>query len=291
MRPAQLSRQVVRHPPPPWPPPSSPSASPTRPTPATRRPAPADGPPPPYTPSPAAAPPATASADDNADDDDDDDAAAFLAQFDIHIVVDDSSSMRGARWAAARAALATIADVCAARDRDGVDVHFLNAEAHARARTAPQINALFDGVGGPRGATPTGAALARILTPYLARFEAAAAAPAGPAPTPKPLNIIVITDGAATDDVESVLVAVARRLDRAHALPWQVGVQFFQVGDDARAAAALRVLDDDLAARAGEAGLRDMVDTVPWREEGLDGRGILKVVLGAVHRRYDLRGA
>lgn len=105
----------------------------------------------------------------------------------------------------------------------------------------------------------------------------------------KPLNIIVITDGVPTDDVESALIHAAKKLDRLDAPAWQVGVQFFQVGSDEDAKTHLRALDDELSEIAG-GEVRDMVDTVPFlgrSGEALTGEGILKVVLGAVNRRLD----
>ena len=125
---------------------------------------------------------------------------------------------------------------------------------------------------------------------------------------PKPLNIIVLTDGEPSDDVESVIIAAARRLDRLDAPAWQVGIQFFQIGQDEQARRHLKRLDDELDALAsqGKGGrasgtaaaaaaasstevLRDMVDTVPYADgnKTITAEGILKVVLGAVHRRYD----
>lgn len=119
---------------------------------------------------------------------------------------------------------------------------------------------------------------------------------AGPANTDpntvvKPLNIIVITDGVPSDDVEAVVVSTAGKLDQYQAEPWQVGIQFFQVGNEPEAAEDLRELDDAMTERKG---VRDIVDTVPWRDgnkEGLNATGILKVVLGSVHRKYDRRDA
>ena len=109
--------------------------------------------------------------------------------------------------------------------------------------------------------------------------------------TIKPLNIIVITDGVPSDDVESVIINAARKLDKWDAPAWQVGVQFFQVGCETGAAEALRELDDGLSELAGgKDGLRDIVDTVPWvgdSGEGLNAQGVLKVVLGSVTRRLD----
>ncbi|KAI9818617.1 MAG: hypothetical protein M1832_004390 [Thelocarpon impressellum] len=225
--------------------------------------------PPPY--SPAAA---TATSED--------DPYAFLTTFNTVVLLDDSGSMAGRSWRETAAALATIAPICTSHDADGVDVHFLNAPDVPEARnmrSAAEVEQLFRRVR-PSGSTPTGRRLHELLGPYLRAYEAAPA-------TTKPLNIIVITDGAASDDVESVLVAAARRLDRVEAPAWQVGVQFFQVGAEPAAKAALEELDEELGRIAG---VRDIVDTVPWSGAsgvGLNGEGILKVVLGAVLRRLD----
>ena len=105
----------------------------------------------------------------------------------------------------------------------------------------------------------------------------------------KPLNIIVITDGVPTDDPESVIISYVKKLDKLDAPPWQVGIQFFQVGEESGAAEALQELDDGIAPLCGG---RDIVDTVPWKSQdggstGLNADGILKVVLGAVNRRLD----
>lgn len=110
----------------------------------------------------------------------------------------------------------------------------------------------------------------------------------------KPVNIITITDGEFTDDAESVIVQVARTLDSAGcgALPWQVGIQFFQIGEDESVRRYLETLDDDIGRWCRDEKVRDIVDTVPWRRksgQGLDAEGILKCVLGAVNKKYDRR--
>lgn len=134
----------------------------------------------------------------------------------------------------------------------------------------------------PSGATPTGQRLASILKPYLQRCERNLEAV-------KPLNLIVITDGVPSDDVESPLIQAAKKLDALDAPAWQIGVQFFQVGCDDDASKHLASLDDELSQIAG-GDIRDMVDTVPFISNAggmLTGGGILKVVLGAVNRRLD----
>ncbi|KAB8274357.1 hypothetical protein BDV30DRAFT_209303 [Aspergillus minisclerotigenes] len=248
--------------------------------------------PPPYTPqhpSNASAPRASSSGDSP---------YSFLREFDTVFLVDDSGSMRGSRWNEAADAIAAIAPVCTAHDQDGIDIYFLNYQhggtdpktgAYTNIKTADDVREIFYGVE-PQGATPAGRRLRQILDPYLRRVEAIAAKGKDPSETVKPLNIITITDGVFTDDAESVIINAAKRLDKSNATPWQVGLQFFQIGDDKHAQEYLQMLDDDLGHKSKNEGMRDIVDTVPWRgDKGqtLSADGILKCVLGAVNRKYD----
>jgi len=251
------------------PPPEAPPAYQPPTTTATRRPLPAEAP-------PAYQPPITTTADNR---------YAFLSTFDTIFLIDDSGSMAGRSWRETAAALASITPICTQYDADGVDLYFLNhpdSPQHKNLTRATDIESIFQRVR-PMGGTPTGSKLNSILKPYLKDVETKGAEAI------KPLNIIVITDGVASDDVESVIINAAKKLDKWDAPGWQVGIQFFQVGNEEGAAQALRELDDDLAEIGGE-DLRDMVDTVPWSGgsgEGLNAEGILKVVLGAVHRKLD----
>ncbi|RMD40339.1 hypothetical protein DV735_g4794, partial [Chaetothyriales sp. CBS 134920] len=233
---------------------------------------------------------------------------SFLAQFDTVFLVDDSGSMVGRSWRETCTALRAIAPICTAYDQDGIDIYFLNHRnphsrggndlgGYANVTTAAAVDEIFRSVR-PAGGTPTGTRLNQILKPYLAELKAhldRQGARPDAVGGPKPLNIIVITDGVPTDDVESVIVSAAKRLDAYDAEPWQVGIQFFQVGDEPQAAADLRDLDDALSAQHG---IRDMVDTVPWSGGKGGGRGqpqaltaeeCLKVTMGAVNRRLDRR--
>ncbi|PKY09153.1 hypothetical protein P168DRAFT_287230 [Aspergillus campestris IBT 28561] len=220
---------------------------------------------------------------------------AFLSEFDTVFIVDDSSSMAGSRWKEAESAIATIAPICTHHDQDGIDIYFLNhrrsnrnnpAGGYTNITTADDVREIFHSVH-PQGLTPFGTRLHDLLRPYLRRVES-------DTQRVKPLNIIAITDGEFTDDAESVLIDAARRLDACAAVPWQVGVQFFQVGDDKAARLYLQALDDDLVRLSKQDRLRDIVDTVPWRGGGRSGgtlsaEGILKCVLGAVNRKFDQR--
>jgi hypothetical protein len=216
--------------------------------------------------------------------------------------------MSGPRWAEAERAISAIAPICTQHDADGIDIYFLNHRrastasttgAYSNITTAEDVREIFHSVH-PRGSTPVGRRLMQILQPYLHRVQAmqAARTPDGYLSDPslyvKPVNIITITDGEFTDDAESVIVQVARILDSAGcgALPWQVGIQFFQIGEDERVRRYLQELDDDLGKWCRDEKVRDIVDTVPWRGrsgEVLDAEGILKCVLGAINKKYDRR--
>ena len=222
---------------------------------------------------------------------------AFLGTFDTIFLIDDSGSMAGRSWRETSAALSAITPICTAYDSDGIDIHFLNHRnpldratgAYTNLTSPAAVEAIFNSVR-PLGGTPTGTRLNHILKPYLAQVEGSIEHLAhGHETTLKPLNIIVITDGVPTDDVETVIVQAAKKLDAWGADPWQIGIQFFQVGREPEAAEDLQELDDNLS---GEYGIRDMVDTVPWN--GDDGQvltsdGILKCVLGAVNKKLDRR--
>ena len=218
---------------------------------------------------------------------------SFLSTFDTIFLIDDSKSMswsdpgstRGTRWQQTEEALKMITPICTAYDEDGIDIYFLNrpdSSFYHNITDVGTVHEIFESVS-PGGGTPIGQRLQQILKPYLRRYEAS------PDRT-KPINIICITDGVPSDDVESPLIQAAKKLDKLDAPAWQVGVQFFQVGCDEYAKQQLKQLDDELAEISGDDDLRDIVDTVPFSgAEGttLTGDGILKVVLGAVNRRLD----
>src|SRR5690242_7257726 len=214
-----------------------------------------------------------------------DDQYAFLKSFDTIFLIDDSGSMAGRSWRETGKALETITPICTERDADGIDIYFLNhpdSSIYKNVTTASTVIEIFQTVR-PGGATPTGQRLQKILKPYLQQYERS------PEVT-KPINLIVITDGEPSDDVEAPIIACAKKLDKLDAPAWQVGIQFFQVGKEAGAREALKQLDDGLREASGDDELRDIVDTVPFTgddDSELTATGILKVVIGAVHRKLD----
>lgn len=221
---------------------------------------------------------------------------AFLTEFDTVFLIDDSGSMAGRSWRETAAALSAITPICTSHDANGIDIYFLNHKnrsandrlgGYTNLTTTAAVDAIFQRVR-PLGGTPTGTRLNQIMKPYLKDLKDSLARQAnGGEATVKPMNIIVITDGVPSDDVESVIVSAAKKLDEYSAEAWQMGIQFFQVGIEPDAADDLRELDDALSSTHG---VRDMVDTVPWTgEEGqtLTADGLLKVCLGSVVRRWD----
>ncbi|KAK7219216.1 hypothetical protein V2G26_007219 [Clonostachys chloroleuca] len=198
-----------------------------------------------------------------------------------------------------RQVLKNIVPICTKRDKDGIDLYFINHRSNNTGDASEgkadggyynisnpdTVTKIFNGTR-PSGSTPTGGRLRSILKPYLDKLDAS-----GDPESVKSLNIIVITDGVPTDDPESVIVQAARKLDDMDAPLYQAGIQFFQVGSDVSASKSLKELDDDLVKQ----GVRDMVDTCSWKADGAKGaaRGelsapqVLKAVLGAVVRKID----
>ncbi|KAF8524753.1 hypothetical protein JB92DRAFT_2806465 [Gautieria morchelliformis] len=205
----------------------------------------------------------------------------LLRKFDTVIIVDDSSSMEGALWHEARDALAGIAEAAARYDASGIDLHFLNDRTvGSNLKSARDVRSLFDSVM-PNGITPTGEKLEELLLDYLLKLEA-------PGETkPKPVNFVILTDGAPTDDPESVIVTAAKRLDAQHAPIAQVGIQFVQLGSDPQATEALQEMDDELA---NKHNIRDMVDTTLYTGQSLTTELLGKILLGGINRRVDKKG-
>ncbi|BGP16432.1 hypothetical protein JCM10213v2_004434 [Rhodosporidiobolus nylandii] len=209
------------------------------------------------------------------------DRLAPLGRYDLCILVDDSPSMVD-YWGETREALMGVVGACARYDRDGIDLWFLNNEDRKLENvTQPEVVAqAFDSIQ-PFGSTPTGVIMDELLRDYVERCEDGKATKT----RVKPLLLLVLTDGRADDPdmVKDIIVEFAQRLDDIRAPPYQLGLQFIQIGDDADAAAFLQELDDDLKPQLG---VRDMVDTTPY-SGAITPEFILKAALGAVVKSID----
>ncbi|KAG6864816.1 hypothetical protein C0991_007002 [Blastosporella zonata] len=221
-----------------------------------------------------------------------------LWEFDVVLVVDDSGSMGGSRWKEAKSALEMLATVATQYDKDGIEIHFLNSDETMTTSDPKAVKALFNSVQ-PKNLTPLGGRMTKLLNAYMERLKSD--------PETRKVNFIVITDGAATDNpmTYNIIVETARTLDEMKSSPNQIGIQFVQVGDDRNATAFLKALDDDLKLHAKVRVCRallftilvllylfglvkDMVDTTSPDGKPLD---LVKVLLGAINRRVDVKGS
>ncbi|KAI1777230.1 hypothetical protein F4818DRAFT_439589 [Hypoxylon cercidicola] len=229
---------------------------------------------------------------------------AFLKHFDTAFLIDDSAAM-GNYWSQVGALLDQIAPICTEHDRNGIDIYFVNHHpcgyVFYNLIGSPKDRAGYQNIGQVMGSpsmrdnvagifssiTPQGKCrldhrLSHILDGYIDEMRRQLRR----GHKIKPLNLIVITAGITDDNPIDTLTRTARKLDEMKAPSYQVGVQFFRMGQNENARQALEFVDDDLAEAMD---FRDMVDTVTWsgKPGELSPDAVLKVVLGAVERSID----
>lgn len=192
-----------------------------------------------------------------------------LSMFDTVFIIDDTLSMgtpvdsnstghhQVIRWEMLERSLECVINIATAHDKDGVDIQFLkNPEQNGKNITDPDV--FLGKLSVVRGLIQNSSPgteffddLLDAISPRLDKFRVwkAAMAEGKRIKMPKPLNLIVVTDGRADDDdiVTWYLTEVAGQLDKLRAPPRQIGIQFVQIGDDPKATEWLRKLDDDLA--------------------------------------------
>ncbi|KAI0346884.1 hypothetical protein BDW22DRAFT_468102 [Trametopsis cervina] len=210
----------------------------------------------------------------------------MLANYDTVIIVDDSTSMRLSaghiprggrgltRWQAVRNAISDVAAMACVHDLNGIDVEFLNAKESSKQHLT--VLAAFDAIT-PEGITLLGARLDGLLTNYVRRLQG----------DPdrnhvKKVNFVVITDGEPSDRIDTVIIRHAKWLHAKGYPLGQVGIQFFQIGNDTKAEKFLHNLDNDLRGSP-----RDIVDTTPYEGAELTAARIIKVLAGGISRRID----
>jgi len=126
----------------------------------------------------------------------------LLREYDTVFLVDDSQSMihvdQGAtksRWTTAMTWLVVLAVIAARYDRDGINIYFLNSRIEGKGlRTRQEVENAFNSVV-PSGFTPTKTKINAILTNYLNELNGGLFHRMHWMQV-KPLNLIVITDGA-----------------------------------------------------------------------------------------------
>lgn len=209
-----------------------------------------------------------------------------LADYKTVILIDDSISMAEEQsWTLVREALAGIADIANKYGSEGIDIHFLHHEHfHQNIKTSREVQQIFNQLAPNGPETPTAAKLEELINFYLPLVERKF-------PQHSPIDIIIITDGVATDQqsLPEVIVGAAHRLERSQVPEEMFGIQFVQIGTDEEAAAALRALDDHLAK---EYKIRDIVDTTPYNPQqgAFNTDYMLKILLGGTNKILDNGG-
>ena len=165
---------------------------------------------------------------------------ARLKRYDTLFLVDDSGLMFSQRWKIASHILASIAAIAVEYDKDGVDIRFFNEDSEGlNLDSSAKVMEVFNTVK-PEGPTLTAERLDEELCNYVREYETNR--------RKKGPNLIILTDGEPEEgqDVESVIVKYARKLQEIGAPLLHVGLQFVQIGQDEDVAKFLQMLDDDL---------------------------------------------
>lgn len=163
---------------------------------------------------------------------------AKLSEYDFVVVVDTSGSMgepnKGtsgrSRWDAMQESVLQIVRDIEKLDSDGIDLVQLGGTVNGwQGVTTDKLREIFAGMG-PRGGTPLAEALTKALA-YAGKSD-------------KKDFIIVFTDGVPDDEAAAakVLSQASQKLEQDDDLT----ILFVQVGDDRRATAYLKGLDDYL---------------------------------------------
>lgn len=119
-------------------------------------------------------------------------------------------------WDETREALVGVVQKAVLYDSDGIDLYFFNSQVVVEGlKTAQDVRSLFNRVD-PRRSTPTAKALKRVTDPYMAKLEAHHASKQqgrNDIQPIKPLNIVILTDGAPDRNESPEGVIVVSRKD------------------------------------------------------------------------------
>jgi hypothetical protein len=192
-----------------------------------------------------------------------------LRRFNTVFILDDSGSMGNrtetepigrsmTRWKRLIDCMREICDAAVQSSDDGINIHFLinRHKDRMNVRSAHRVWEILAGIKiKPSGPSPLDDVLWMALHDYLEKCrnyvqkkQAAGTFLKSSIEAPKPLSVIVITDGDSDEHekVEATLVRTARVLPRLKIPEFQIGVQLVQVGDDERVTRWLKLLDDKI---------------------------------------------
>jgi len=165
---------------------------------------------------------------------------------DHHVVVlaDNSTRMlKKGRWDEVSKVMGKLATKVYKHNKKGIDVHFLNQQPRAGLglKTKSKTKKLFEETTLYYG-QPIGTRLNDLFNQYVrgsCTLES----------EKRKLVILVVSDGMPSDDLESVLVNIPRRLDELEWSKSQLRIQLVQVGNDRTATQFLRRLGENLIAK------------------------------------------
>jgi predicted metal-dependent peptidase len=197
-----------------------------------------------------------------------------LAMRNYYVVIDRSGSMgepvssfsKVSRWDAVKEYAVTVARECDKLDDDGIDVYLFNKNfIRFENTTADKVDDIFK-KHSPAGGTD----FIPVLTDVFDRHFK----------SDKPSTVLVFTDGEPSEGEEGqkalakLLVATANRLEGDS----ELGISFVQIGNDPKASAFLKKLDDDLV----KVGAKfDIVDTKTC--DDLDNISVQDLLVAAVN--------
>jgi hypothetical protein len=183
-----------------------------------------------------------------------------LNKFHVVFILDDSASMGKAvegghsktPWDHLVAAMECYGDIAAQSSDSGIDLNFLvDSEKSTRnVRSREELLGILASIDIEHSSgAPLRKVLWKVLSGYFDNYRQWTYSKRLRAEQPKPLNLIIITDGCSedSDEVEMTVVQAARELPRLRIPEFYVGIEFLQVGNDDAATHRLKFLDDRLA--------------------------------------------
>ena len=214
----------------------------------------------------------------------DETAFSMLGMFDTVFILDDTASMQESavtssavgqtKWQRLEETMKYLVPKAIEHDEDGIDIFFLKSVTKLK-RKVKQVTLVDMVLAEVRRLLPTPACqggtrffkeLDRAIDPKMIEYRNYFESRKRGIETerPKPLNVILITDGIASDrePVEEYIINVADELDEMKAMRTQIGIQFVQIGDNLEASEWLKHLDDELTSEEN-IKRRDVSSTSP----------------------------
>lgn len=208
-------------------------------------------------------------------------------------------------WGQVGAFLKQIEPIFTDRDVNGIDIYFVNhydrdynyfkvigragecdGSQNIGQVTGPvdvreSLAGIFNSIK-PQGNCRLEHRLSHILDPYMLRLRHDT--------TIKPMNLILITAGVVKDKPNTPLARTYEMLDNMKTPPYQVGLQFFCIGDDEKGRRAVEVAEDKMD--MGEDAAQ-VIDMVTWNVKPfeLSPKTVLDVMLSAVVKAVDKMNA